>query len=827
MPKKTKSKARLDKYYYLAKEHGYRSRAAFKLIQLNQKYDFLSKAVCLVDLCAAPGGWLQVATKYMPLNSIKIGVDLVAIKNVPGCVTFQADITTPKCLALIKREIKHVKADVVLHDGAPNVGAQWAKDAYTQSELVLSSLKLATQLLRSGGIFVTKVFRSKDYATLLTVFKKLFKKVVATKPKASREASAEIFVVCSGYNAPSVVEPQLLDPKVVFNDSAPDKKDIVVSLKQLLEEKRHRSGYHDDGKGFVYDKIKLSEFVKAVNPFQTLKDCTEFIVDDEARKYMKKAPVHADIEQLCKDIKVLGKGELNTLLKWRTKVLHELAREKKQEEEALQEEAVKGTKEAEKVEPEKPVDEEAELDKLLAEREKQEKKSKKKLEERMAKRKVKYRDGQFAGEDNLDEDLGFDELLDEGEDLEEVGYVSLSDTDNEIERQGFSVKKSDDEADEVAEQENESEDDDDDDKRIQKMNKEMEEQYLKEAEENTLKRKIKKKLKRFKEDENEEDADEKLSEDMEDIDEENEKGENSAAAPDSAPSAFVNPLKAKINEIVEDKAGPPTEEPSKNSKKRAKPEKSKEGDSDEENPDEPAPIKKEKSERDLRKEKKRKQRERLEAEGKVHNGGFEEVPAEFDEGMDSDAIAETIAIGKMMLRKKNREQLIDASYNRYAFDDNKSDLPVWFVEDEEKHNKPQLPVTKEMIEAEKAQLKEFDAKTPKKVLEARARKKMKIARKLEKLKQKAQVIANQEDISEASKFRQIEKMYKKEKATKREEKKYVIAKSFNSSKRMKKHGKNVRFVDRRMKKDIRAERRAKKKSRGFKGHGGHRGKKKG
>lgn len=174
------------------------------------------------------------------------------------------------CIAQIKKELRHFKADVVLNDGAPNVGAEWTKDAYNQAELSLYALRVATEVLRKGGVYITKVFRSKDYNSLLFVLNHLFNKVESTKPMASRTQSAEIFVVCQGFKAPDTIDPKFLDPKHVFEEieDEMDTSKQITSLKKLLDVKRNRGGYGD--KTSLYAETDLIEFMDCADPYQFL-----------------------------------------------------------------------------------------------------------------------------------------------------------------------------------------------------------------------------------------------------------------------------------------------------------------------------------------------------------------------------------------------------------------------------------------------------------------------------------------------------------------------------------------------------------------------------
>src|SRR3989338_6913503 len=252
------AKRRPDKYSTLAKQQGFRSRAAYKLLQLNRQFDFLGSARVVLDLCAAPGGWLQVAAKSCPMSSIIVGVDLVPIRPIKNCITLAEDITTTQCRAAIKQHVKDWKADVVLHDGAPNMGMAWVQDAYSQSELVLKALGLAVDFLKVGGVFVTKIFRSQDYNSLIFVLKKMFRKVVATKPQASRNTSAEIFVFCGGFLG-GEIDRRLLDSKYVFKEVIDEtRKPDIFRTKQ----KRNRAGYADDANMMLYKTLPAVSYIE-------------------------------------------------------------------------------------------------------------------------------------------------------------------------------------------------------------------------------------------------------------------------------------------------------------------------------------------------------------------------------------------------------------------------------------------------------------------------------------------------------------------------------------------------------------------------------------
>ncbi|KAM9918414.1 hypothetical protein OXX80_012973, partial [Metschnikowia pulcherrima] len=318
---KKNSKGRLDRYYYLAKEKGYRARSSFKIIQINEKYGhFLEKSKVVIDLCAAPGSWCQVASNLCPINSLIVGVDIVPIKPLPNCITFQSDITTEDCRSKLRGHLKTWKADTVLHDGAPNVGLGWVQDAFTQSQLVLKALRLATEHLIQGGTFVTKVFRSKDYNNLMWVFQQLFEKVEATKPPSSRNVSAEIFVVCQNYKAPKKLDPRLLELKEVFEEVVSGKANNEAKVFNPEKHTRKRQGY-DEGDYLLYKEMPLLDFIRdeePINVLGTLNKLIEPTSDDQEWKVIKKLRhCTSEFRECIKDLKVLGKKDFKLILKFR------------------------------------------------------------------------------------------------------------------------------------------------------------------------------------------------------------------------------------------------------------------------------------------------------------------------------------------------------------------------------------------------------------------------------------------------------------------------------------------------------------------------------
>ncbi|CDS01581.1 hypothetical protein [Sporisorium scitamineum] len=717
--KKT-AKGRLDKFYWLAKEQGYRSRAAFKLVQLNKKYNFLEKARCCIDLCAAPGGWLQVASKFMPANSLIVGVDLVPIKPIPRTITFAEDINSYKCRDQLRQILKDWKADIVIHDGAPNVGTAWVQDAYAQSELALQSLRLAVEFLTAGGTFVTKVFRSKDYNNLLWVFNQLFKKVEATKPSSSRNVSAEIFVVCQGYKSPARIDPKFLDPRHVFKELDPaalaaedQQAGVPLSLKgtsagnahaNVFEPKkirRNREGYAD-GDYTLFHSLDAMDFIKGQDVIGMLGSYNQIsFKSDESKKLLDLPDTTDEMRQNCSDLKVLGKKDFRNLMNWRKEVRLELGLDvprSKHKDLAEQTETVQ----VEEMDEDDQIDDElARLNEEAARKARKERRRKNELrQKKMLKMQLQMTTPMDIGMDLMDDQLGsgngdvFD--IGSGESVSKKALIQQADV-------------SDDESETIKRKEQEETFDTDDEE------DEQDERLERQAAQQSKKR----------------------------------KRDAATAVSDTLETTPKPSKRSLVNALVSDAA--------------------------------------------------------VSAQQSREASIWRKTPS----------LTKTVALAQALVNRQiTKEDLMDQGFSKHNFVD-KDGLPTWFLDDEQKHYKANIPITKEAVQALRERQRALDARPIKKIAEAKARKKMRALRRLEKAQKKAETINENEDISEKEKSNTINKLLAKsvKGGQKKKEVQLVVAKGVNRGLKGRPKGTKGRYkmVDPRMKKELRANKRKAKR----------------
>jgi 23S rRNA (uridine2552-2'-O)-methyltransferase len=184
-----------DPYVAAAKAKGYRSRAAFKLLELDEKFHLLKKGAKVLDLGAAPGGWSQVAAAR---GAAVVAADVLDIEPIPGVTFFQADLTDPDVPALLKQALAG-PADLVLTDMAAPTTGHRATDHIRTIALVEIALEVAEDTLKPGGAFVGKVFQGGSSNALLARLKQHFREVKHVKPPASRAESVELYVVALGF----------------------------------------------------------------------------------------------------------------------------------------------------------------------------------------------------------------------------------------------------------------------------------------------------------------------------------------------------------------------------------------------------------------------------------------------------------------------------------------------------------------------------------------------------------------------------------------------------------------------------------------------------
>ncbi len=187
-----------DPFVKLAQKEGYRSRAAYKLLGLDERDHLLRSGMTVVDLGAAPGGWCQVAAQAVGESGRVVGIDLLPVEPVHGALLMQADFASDEGLAMVETALGARKVDLVLSDMAPNLSGVRESDHAKHYMLAELALDFAVQWLKPQGIFVVKVFHGPGFEEFVKKARQVFKQVQVRKPDASRDESRENFLVGKG-----------------------------------------------------------------------------------------------------------------------------------------------------------------------------------------------------------------------------------------------------------------------------------------------------------------------------------------------------------------------------------------------------------------------------------------------------------------------------------------------------------------------------------------------------------------------------------------------------------------------------------------------------
>ena len=209
LPKAWVQDRKRDYYYRKAKAEKYRSRATYKLSQAIAKYHFMERGDVVVDLGAAPGGWIQAARKTVGNRGFVLGVDLKPIAPFPQeyVRTIVGDISEPETLQQILDFLPR-KADVVISDASPNISGIWEVDHARQIDLANQALQIALNILRPSGNFFVKVFEGDMLNDFIKTVEEHFKTVKVVKPKASRAKSSELFILAMNLKPPDHMKEQ-------------------------------------------------------------------------------------------------------------------------------------------------------------------------------------------------------------------------------------------------------------------------------------------------------------------------------------------------------------------------------------------------------------------------------------------------------------------------------------------------------------------------------------------------------------------------------------------------------------------------------------------